>query len=271
MIEFFKKSGAWALSIIGVTFTFVPETFFGVYKPLPKLSNETNILLVRIFVFLAILTLSMIANLTYLLCRRKVRLKGANYSIQIEYGDIFKKSNCKKVIPFDECFTVTVGDSPADINPGSICGQYLTKYPIQDIKPLIASAHLDPDISKSRYQNKDRYVSGKLVPNSGYLLMAFAKLDDEGLGVLTYDEYLDSLSVLWEEIDKYYQQKDVCIPVLGAGVTRFDSDSLTQQKLLDIIIESYKISPHKIKSPCKLHIVCKRADGFSLNDIGKTI
>lgn len=270
MIGFLKKSSAWALSIIGVVFTFVPEAFFGAYKLLPKLSDETNILLSRIFAFLAVLVSSIIVNLIYLLCRRKVCLKGVNYGIQIEYGDIFNKRKCKKVIPFDECFTVTVGNSPSDINPGSICGQYLTKYQIQNIKPLIANARLDPAGSKSRYQNKDRYVSGKLVPNGDYLLMAFAKLDKAGLGVLTYDEFLDCLSVLWEEIDKYYQQKDVCIPVLGSGVTRFDSSFLTQQRLLDIIIESYRLSPHKIKSPCKLHIVCKRVDGFSLNDIEKT-
>ena len=38
------------------------------------------------------------------------------------------------------------------------------------------------------------------------------------------------------EIDKYYAQKDVCMPILGSGVTRIDGVSITQQELLDIIV-----------------------------------
>lgn len=72
-------------------------------------------------------------------------------------------------------------------------------------------------------------------------------------------------------IDKYYGQKDVCIPILGSGLTRINETTLTQQELLDIIISSYKLSPHKIKYPYKLYIVCKKNDDFSLNKIGKFI
>ena len=82
------------------------------------------------------------------------------------------------------------------------------------------------------------------MPNGIYLLLAFAKLDKDGLGRMTRDEFLACLSVLWKEIDKYYGQKDVCIPVLGSGITRMDDTSLTQQELLEIIIGSYRLSPH---------------------------
>ena len=202
-------------------------------------------------------------------------IKGNNYSIQIEYGDLLEMRACKKVINFDECFTTSVGDAPSEIKPDSICGQYLKNNPIQDMQRLIDKAHLKPAKSKSKYQNKDRYDSGKLVPNGDYLLMAFAKLDEDGLGRLfSCDEFLDCLSILWKEIDKYYAQKDVCIPILGSGVTRMDGESgasLTQQELLDIIICSYKLSSHKIKSPYQLHIVCKERDGFSLNKIGENM
>ena len=91
-------------------------------------------------------------------------------------------NNCKKVIVFDECFTTSVGDFPADIKPTSICGQYLQKNPIQDMQSLINSVQLKPTNTKSKYQNKARYDSGKLVPNGDYLLLAFAKLDEDGLG-----------------------------------------------------------------------------------------
>ncbi len=132
-------------------------------------------------------------------------------------------------------------------------------------------AQLKPAKSKSKFQSKVRYDSGKLVPNGDYLLLSFAKLDDNGLGRLSRDEFIDCLSTLWKEIDKYHGQKDVCIPILGSGVTRMGDESLTQQALLDIIIESYKLSAHKLKTPCRLNIVCQKREDFSLNRIGTAL
>lgn len=277
MIKLLKKSSTWAISISTGIFTIVPETFFGKYKLGLDVLNETNIILNRVLFFVSMLVLSMIGNAIWLHYRKKIQIKGKNYIIQIEYGDILKIRDCKKVINFDECFTTSVGDTPSEIKPSSICGQYLNDNPIQDtdMKSLINQANLKPDIRKSKHQNRDRYDSGKLVPNGGYLLMAFAKLDKDGRGrFFSRDEFLDCLSVLWKEIEKYYSQKDVCIPILGSGITCMNGESnasLTQQELLDIIIWSYKLSSHKIKLPYKLRIVCKKCDEFSLNKIGENI
>lgn len=272
MFKFFKKSNALALSAVTIIFTFVPEIFFGQYKLLSHASVEANIVLNRILTFIIMFGISSLIYAVYLQLRKSVRIKGNNYTIQIEYGDLLQMHDCKKIINFDECFTTHVGGSPSDINPDSICGQYLKQNPIQEqeMQTLIEQAQLTPSRGKSKYKNKERYDSGKLVPKDDYLLMAFAKLDKDGLGnFFTYDEFLDCLSTLWKEIDKYYGQKDVCMPILGSGVTRMDGMSLTQQELLDIIIESYRLNAYKIKSPCKLHIVCKKRDNFSLNKIGK--
>lgn len=271
MIELIKKSIAWALSIISGVFTVVPESFFAKIKLLSSASDELNIILIRVLTFILVL-IGVVIIVAWRLSRREsVQIKGNNYSIQIEYGDLFKMSSCKKVISFDECFTTSVGDSPSDIKRGSVCGQYLEANPIQDMQKLIDAAKLKPLKSKSKYQKKVRYESGKLVPNGDYLLMAFAKLDEQGLGELTRDEFLDGLSTLWKEIDKYYGQEDVCIPILGSGITRMKGESLTQQQLLDIIIASYRLSSHKIKSPHQLHIVCQKQEDFSLNKIGQSM
>lgn len=88
---------------------------------------------------------------------------------------------------------------------------------------------------------------------------------------MTREELNECLSILWIEIDKYYGQQDVCILILDSGITRMDDTSLMQQELLDIIIESYKLSAAKIKKLSKLCIVCKRTDDFSLNRIGNYI
>ncbi len=284
MIDLLKKSAACAFAIISAVFTFVPEAIFGkvilisedVLKQftLEGYTLEINIIVNRVLTFGIVWVIAAVGYKVYLLLRKKVRIKGNNYKITVEYGDLFKTNNCKRVINFDECFSTQVGNRPADIKATSICGQYLTANPNLNIQSLISSSQLKPLNGKSKYNNKERYESGRIVPNGDDLLLAFAKLDKNGLGRLTRDEYLKCLSVLWEEIDKYYGQQDVCIPILGAGLTRIDGGSgasIPQQELLDMMIWSYKLSSHKIKSPHKLRIICRRDEDFSLDKIDSQV
>lgn len=268
MRKFLKHTFDYAVYAISLVFTLVPESFFEQYKLFEKLTTETNTIINRLIAFAAVIALIAVAYALFLCFRWSVCIKGKNYSIKVSYGDIFKQKNCKIVIPFDECFTTAVGAAPAEIKPTSICGQYLLKYPIDDVAPLLESARLKPLKSKSQYNDQDRYESGRLVPRGDFLLMSFAKLDKDGLGRITRDEYLKCLAVLWEEVDKYYGQTDVCISILGSGITRLDDNSLSQQELLDMIIRSYQLSAHKVKKPACLHIICRRSEDFSLNQIG---
>ena len=198
--------------------------------------------------------------------RRKVTISGNNHSIQIEYGDLFAFNGGKIIIDFDECYTTKVGSAPGDIKPESVCGQYLSKHPINNMEALINAAGVKPAKGKSEYNGQTRYTPGTIVPNEDFLLMAFAKLDKDGLGKLTYDEYIECLDTLWQQIDKYHGTSDVYMPILGSKITRFDKE-LTQQELLDIIISSYRLSPKKLRKPYKLHIACREREGFSLNDV----
>ena len=273
MSDFLKKRANEAFIIIGVLFTFLPETIFENLNIFNRIkNNDIRITAVRILVYLIILIIISIICLIYLKARTKVTIKNRNYHIQIQYGDIFQLQNCRKVISFDECFTTDVGDEPYKIKPNSICGQYLTRNSSINISTLIQRNGISQAPTTSNYQSKVRYESGTIVPNNDFLLMAFAKLDNYGLGHMSRKEYLDCLSLMWEEIDKYYAQKDICIPILGSGITRTgDGVNLTQQELLDLIILSYKLSNNKIKLPNKLIIVCRKNDDFSLNNIGESL
>lgn len=225
----------------------------------------------KVLLLLIIGVLTGFAMILWRICRKRVTIKGYNYKIEIKYGNIFDIKNCKKVISFDECFTTEVGELPHQIKPTSICGQFLSRHPDVDIPFLINSAGIKPLKKHSEYAGKDCYISGTLLPFGEYLLMAFGKLNSDGRANITRKEYTDSLSKLWQEIDKYFNQCDVVIPVLGAGITRFKDVSLNQQQLVDVIIASYRISPYKIKPPHKLRIICAKTDGFSLNKIGKSL
>lgn len=285
MIDFIKKSIVLASAVVTSIFTFVPESFFDDHEWISqdllkqcKLFSDldikdVNIVISRLAFFLLIWLITSAAYALFLSIRRWTTIHGDNYSIRVEYGNIHKKRKCKRVINFDECFTTQVGNKTAEINPGSICGQYLTAHPDLNIQQLIDDANITPARAKSRYQQKTRYESGTIVPNGDDLLMAFAKLDDKGKGrFFSRDEYLACLDLLWKELENHYSEKDVCVPILGAGTTSFDGGSgasIPQQKLLEMMIGSYKLSSHKIKAPHKLRIVCKKNRGFSINKIDK--
>ena len=159
MIKRFKIHFAKALGIIGVIFTFVPENMLKTHKLLSHTSDEVNIIFNRGLIFVIVLLLTILCSFIYRKCRKHIDINGKNYNIRIQENDLFEMKDCKKVIPFDECFTTKVGDAPDEINPRSICGQYITKYPIQEweIQNLISIAQLQPANSRSKYQNKIRY------------------------------------------------------------------------------------------------------------------
>lgn len=285
MIDFLKKSISLAFFIVTIVFTFVPESFFegNEWLNIELLeqcnyyscfdAHDVNVIISRLVCFVLVWIVTALIYLVFLILRRNVTIKGQNYLIRVEYGDIHKKKDCKRVINFDECFTTQVGNATADIKPDSICGQYLSLHPNLNVQQLLERFQITPARSKSKYQNKVRYDSGTIVPNGDDLLMAFVKLDERGKGrFFSWDEYLQCLDLLWKEIENYYSGKDVCVPILGAGITSFDGGAgvpISQQDLLNVMIWSYKLSSHKIKAPHKLCIVCRKNSSFSINNIDR--
>lgn len=257
-------------ALITVCFSFLPEKVFSEYPPtiFEFANNESGIIIQnRLLLFLVFLFASAISKMIYACFRKEYTIKGKNFVIKIEYGDLLQKNAGKKVITFDECYTTTVGNALGDVKPESINGQYLLQH--NDIGArigqLIQNAGLKKLPSKSKFNKKDRYESGRVVQYENDLLMAFVKLDEKGAGKMSYNDYLNSLNVLWEEISNYCEHKDIYIPIIGSGqTTRFDGENYNHQDLLDVIIASYRLSPHKLKSPLELHIVCRKKDGVSL-------
>ena len=264
---FLNRGSSASYAIIAAIFTIIPEDLF---KNGFISCNWSDSIIVLINRLLVCTTVFLLSNVFYCLWKRNrkaVKISDRTCDIVIEYGDLISIRKGKKIINFDECFSANVGDRPGEIKPNSICGQYLNQKPIDrvDIKKLIKKTGAQPQ-GKSRYMNKEAYAPGTLLQKDDFLLMAFVKLDEKGLGFHTYDSYLECLDRLWEEIDRYHGTDDVYLPILGSRITRFDKD-LTQQELLDIMVASYRLSPKKLKKPNKLHVVCQERAGFSLNRI----
>lgn len=279
-----KRSSTLALSVVVTIFAFVPENVFSeIHTFLEKFfcsfdivcqywsASAVCIVCNRILLVLFVWFIVTIFYCFFLMFRKSVTIENDDCKIKVEYGNLLKCKNCKKLINFDECYTTDVGQAPHQIKPTSLCGQYLSANPTIKIVQLLEQAHIQPARAKSKYQRKDRYESGTILPNGDDLLLAFVPLNESGIGVFpSYKDYIDSLSLLWQEIDKYYCLKDVCVPILGSGISRFgdgSGKSFSQQELLDIMIWSYKLSPYKLKKPYTLRIVCKKSNEFSLNEI----
>ncbi len=263
---FTNKGSTASYALLTAVFAVVPEDSFKVIVFNVNWLDSTIILLNRLIICVIVFILANIGYAIFQKYRKKVSIAGSNFKIQIEYGDLFEVTGGKVVIDFDECYTTKVGSAPGDIKPESVCGQYLKKHPIDDMQDLIDKTDVKPAKSKSEYKGQTRYTPGTVIPKDDFLLMAFAKLDRDGLGHLTYEEYIECLNVLWQQIDKYHGTSDVYMPILGAKITRFDKE-LTQQELLDIIINSYRLSSKKLREPYKLHIICRDREGFSLNSV----
>lgn len=264
------KGSAIAYAIITAIFTIFPEDVFKCVKICKDWSDTKSVLINRLIVCAVVFLVSNLIYWCWRKNRKKVIVKGSDFTIQIEYANLMDVSTGKVVINFDECFTTRVGDAPGDIKAASVCGQYLDKYKEEnngqelDIQKLISREGIEPSKGKSKYKGQIRYAPGTIVKNGNYLLMAFAKLDEKGRGNLTYTEYLDCLDKLWEQIDIFHGTDDVYLPILGSRITYFDKE-FSQQELLDIMINSYSLSSKKMKEPNKLHIICKERSGFSIN------
>lgn len=270
--RFLKTSFAIAFSLTTFVFTFVPDSFFSHGFILVDFHDDAIIACNKLLCLISISILTVVCNYIYKRwIQTSYNITGNGYKIVVEYGDIFEKSDCKKVISFDECFTTHIGDMPSDIKATSICGQFLSKYPDEDFEGIVQFSGLEPSKKHSEYLKQECYKSGSIVPFNEYLLLAFTKLDKDGLGRMSRADFLQCLETLWKELDKYHADQSVAIPILGSGVTRFNDETLSQQELLDIIIASYKLSPYKMKNPYELHIVCRKDDKFSLNKIGEYI
>lgn len=282
MMKIVKRGFVGSFAVFSVLMTFLPESIFSnccfISKDIIENSKHfqwldvdgCNITIMRLLIFAALLVISILVSFGYSKIR-KVRIEGNNYTIVVEYGNLLKKKKCQRLINFDECFTTTVGTSTADIKANTVCGQYLIQNPNLNMQSLINKSEVKPSGRRSKYKNSICYEPGTIVANGNDLLMAFTRLESNGKSMkFTVEEYSKCLEALWEEIDNHFCNMDVCIPVLGSGIARFEngiSQSIPKQELVDLMISSYKLSPHKLKNNNKLHIVCRRSDDFSMDKV----
>ena len=189
---------------------------------------------------------------------KHVKLTINNTEVNIFFGDIFKLEG-KKVIAFNEYFDTLVDDKI--IAHKSLDGQVIDKkYIDKDLfdQCVLENNELITNGSNPKRKNGKtiKYKLGQIQPFNDYYALAFTKFDSDNKANLTSIEYSTCLLEMWRQLNKLYAQNIVNIPLLGSGITRIlDSCNITNQELLEIMLETLNISKMSFKEPSKINIV----------------
>ena len=264
------------LSVIGIVSSIVTLiSFFGTAQ-----NMEISVIYIAT-IFIAILALIFIYMWWSANQQKYVRLRINNTEIRIREGNIFelleKKPKDRRgeisIIGVNDYYDTIVDDRI--IAKKTLHGQYIER--IADagkLEQLEQAIETDEMINKEDNYveatertrgRKRRYSIGSLVEFEAYVLAAFTKFDENNKAFLTSEEYIEFWMRFWNNIDEIYAGRTINIPLMGAGITRFRSEKLSKQELLEIMLWSLKISGfHNTYADKQINIIIYKTD---INDI----
>lgn len=258
----YLKSATLLISVLSLILLFVNSPEYRLY---------TLIIFVIILISL-FLIMWVVAN-----GKKHLKMNIMGSDVEICQGDIFKCDDEQKVIAFNEFFDTDVDDYL--VMKRSVNGRYISKYFDNNIDILDKIIENYPNSStRITEQNvvrisgkRNRYKLGTIIPNGDYLLLAFAKYDDDIGSYLEMDDYLSCLINFWKQCNRYSLGKTLVLPLLGSGITRFPGCAqISDQELLEMILWTFKVSSIKINPPHKLKIVLtkNRLKRINLYEVG---
>lgn len=181
-------------------------------------------------------------------CLQEVHLKINQTKVNIVVGDIFEtKCGELNVIGVNEFFD-TIADDRI-IAKNSLHGQYLQKNQnrIEEIDRKITSDKIlqrgviEPNVKRKRGK-KVRYKLGSMVEDDSFILTAFTRFDKHNKASLSAEQYMGFWMAFWDNIDEIYAGRTLNIPLMGAGIARFQNGKLSKQQLLEIMLWTLKVS-----------------------------
>lgn len=212
-----------------------------------------------IVLFVSVFVIYHVIRYFYYKNLKELSLKIKNSTFKIKTGNIFDQSELK-VINFNEYFDTIVDNKI--IAKNSLNGQFILNK-VHDVKELdsVISESLKDSVkgfNNDRPNGKKlKYELGSIVEYNDYLLTALTKFDNDNRANLSLRDYLVFLMNFWDSLDKIYANRSVCITLFGSSsITRFkDTNDITDQDLIEIILWSFKVSKIKFKYPTTITLV----------------
>ena len=112
-----------------------------------------------------------------------------------------------------------------------------------------------------------KYKLGSICPVDDYFLLALTHFDEDNRAYLTIEDYISCLMHMWNELDVYYAQQPIYMPLLGGGITRFNGANVELQDLLKYIIITFKASRVTFKSGLNIVLYDGDKEKINLHDI----
>lgn len=189
--------------------------------------------------------------------KESVTLTVAKTPVEICCGNIFDMPDMK-VIGFDTHFDLRVDDIV--IAKKSLHGQLVLDHGNADeIKSAVEAAAITLGLKKNKEGLYDfplgtivRYDSN--VDKQTYLLVAVAKLDEQYKAHTNMAKFESMLMKMWKEIDRVYANHDVNLPIMGAGILRFDDGPKDRDALLRCMLCTFNSSGVHLNSKVRIVI-----------------
>jgi len=198
--------------------------------------------------------------------RESVKTTIRQTPVSINCGDIFESSGWK-VIGCDTHFDTRVDDIV--ISKESLHGQLVLEHGNKDEIVMAVEAEAKRlGLQKNNDGLYDfplgtivRYDSS--VDNQTYLMLAMTELDADYKAHTNMAKFEHMLMKMWKEINRVYASKDVELPLLGTGITRFDDGPKEKDTLLRCMLCTLNSSGVSFNSNVSI-LIYERAENIPL-------
>ena len=203
---------------------------------------------------------------------KKLKINSTN--IVIKYGDLFEEEGLK-VIAFNEFFDTQVDDKV--IATSSLNGIFITEHSDGastidnkiDSEIRLKQSIISENVHRKFGGKTTRYKLGCVCPYYDYFLLSFSHFDDDNKAYISVEDYISCLMHMWNELDIYYAGRPIVLPLLGSGITRFNTSDITSQELLKYMVMTFKAIKVKFNNTSSLTIILneKIRDDINLYEI----
>lgn len=258
-----KDSVKWSMAIIGVLSTAMGVVGVSLNDLLPWQPS----CLLRLFIFIALFVLlTIVAGFaTYRRSRRGVSLLINGMNVDVVVDNIFMTQGVK-VIPFDEYYDTEVDDIV--ISRNSLNGVFIERYADYETLNRVAAESqrslLDSFVDD---KGRTRYALGTIKVYGEYALLAFTHMDEMNRAYLRRGQYEKILLNMWDELDRIYAGRHVVLPLLGSGITRFESGKPAEDDLLRCMLCTLRASKHHFKNGIEIVLTDKTAERIRLFEV----
>lgn len=237
-----------------LSFITIPISLFSPFCNIPKDINN-----LCFYYFFGIIILIYIILLIRANTIKSMKLKVRNVTFKILTGNLFSSKDSFKVIPCNEYFDT----DKSVVSDKTLHGNFLKDF----LKNKKTVQNFDNNLSKTlkcsliernnkrKFGKNLKYKLGSIYKYNDFLLTAFSKFDETDCAKISLSELFNFYINFWNELSKNYNGKDVSIPLLGSGITRFfDCPKLSDQDLLEILLLTFKYSSAQFSDKITFYI-----------------